>query len=198
MLRLAGKYAREGRGSCAGGVNMLSSGSQLVPGKPDTAGCLNGLFNTHENLPRNKGRVMEFFASKCDGVLVGVSEDDQEKIAGLGLDTVIKCTSNKNRNYKNLQRFMVFIKTAFDMQEIYTDKDEFRGVITVQAGYYTIVLKDDNITILMPKSIAFDKMEEEEFKIVFKKCIDSYLKWRETNKLYALTADEFMQIINFS
>ena len=141
---------------------------------------------------------MEFYASKCDGVLIGVSEDDQQKIAGLGRDTVVKCETNKNRNYKNLQRFMVFIGIAFDMQEKETNIDSLRTIIEIRAGHYIVVGRTDSTFYLAPKSISFEKMtDEEEFKAVFKKCIDAYLNWRNETHEHSLSNEEFMTLLDF-
>lgn len=140
---------------------------------------------------------MKFYASKVDGVLIGVTEDDQAKMASLGLDTLVECSANKNRNVRNHRRFFVFIDLAFDMQEIIDDKEELRKLITIRAGHYTIVAKDKGMTYLSANSIAFDKLEEEEFKVLFKKCVDAYLKWRDDKGLPVLSDSEFMRILDF-
>jgi len=139
--------------------------------------------------------VMEFYATKVDGVLIGATEDDQEKMSGLGLDTLVKCTTAKHRNYSNLKRFMVFVQTAFDMQTHFKDKEIFRKWLQMGAGYFTSTVTPKGVTIFMADSISFEKMEEEEFKSLFKKALNYYMD--QLSEARSITDEEFLKLLDF-
>ena len=142
---------------------------------------------------------MEFYVSKVDGCLIAVDDESAEKLASLGLDQLVECKVNANRNYKNLQRFNVFIDKAFAMQEIYKDRNLFRKMMQMGGGHFDLVQSPRGQWLKIPKSISFAEMEEEEFKIIFKKCIDYFLEWRNENKkLCPMTNEEFIQILDFT
>ena len=112
---------------------------------------------------------MELYAIKVDGILVGNTEEDREKMAGAGLDTLFKCTTKKKRNAANHARFFVFLQHAFDMQDCFDDFDIFRHWVTMGAGYFRSAVTPKGVTIFIPDSISFENIEEEEFKILFRK-----------------------------
>ena len=138
---------------------------------------------------------MEFHCTKVDGILLGADEESAEKLADLGLDTLVKCSCNKNRNYENHKRFFAFVKTAFDMQTHFESFDIFRKWLIMGAGYYDTAVTPKGVTIFLPKSIAFEKLDEEEFKQLFKKAIDYYLS--QLTSARTVSNEEFMRILDF-
>jgi len=138
---------------------------------------------------------MEFYCQKIDGVLIGADEESKEKLKTLGGGTVVKCQTSEKRNYKNLQRFFRFRDVAFDMQEKYKDREIFRKVLLIGAGYFDLVESPRGRVFQIAHSIAFESMEEEEFKILFKKCIDYFLQWM--CEIKSMTNEQFMAILDF-
>lgn len=80
------------------------------------------------------------------------------------------------RSYENLQRFHVFIRETFAMQEFFDNKETYRYWLTMKAGYFDTIVTPAGKAIFKAHSIAFDNMEEDEFKKVFSNCIDVFLK----------------------
>lgn len=138
-------------------------------------------------------KLMEFYASKVDGVLIAVDDDSAEKMSSLGLDTIVKCTCNKNRNYENHKRFFKFLEIAFGMQKHFTNREHFRKWLIMKAGYYDAIVSPKGHTIFAAKSIAYESIEEEEFKILFKKCVATMVN----EFSLSLTFDEFWQLCDF-
>lgn len=136
---------------------------------------------------------MEFLVKKVDGVLVGADQDSKDKISSLGLDTIGKCHVSKKRNYKNLQRFHVFIEEAFSMQTHYNDIEWFRHWLIMKAGYCDTHVAPNGVVMFKPKSISYENMEEEEFKIVFKKCVNTFIDWAKIK----MTDNDFWRIVDF-
>ena len=138
---------------------------------------------------------MEFYCTKIDGVLVGADEESSGKLADLGLDTLVKCSTSKHRNYQNHKRFFAFVKTAYDMQTFFDDFDIFRKWLIMGAGYFKSSVTPKGVTIFIPESIAFEKLDEEEFKQLFKKALNYYLK--ELCNHRVVKDEEFMRILDF-
>ncbi len=59
--------------------------------------------------------------------------------------------------------FFAFLRELFDRQETFDDVDELRAWLTVGAGYVRYVPGRDGL-IALPQSIAFDKLDEDEFR----------------------------------
>ena len=132
--------------------------------------------------------------------LQGIFPDNEE---GLKLLTkmpqgaLCKVEYIKARNYENHKRFFKFIETAFDMQEVYEDPEQLRKAIQMVAGHYEeliIIGKDGEPSVhYIPKSIAFDEMDEGEFQELFKKCVNGFL----SRYGKGMTEAEFMRILEF-
>ena len=110
---------------------------------------------------------------------------------------LVKVEYIKKRNYENHKRFFKFLEAAFDNQEFYDNTEQFRKAIQMIGGHYeslSILDTEGNATThFIPKSIAFDKMDEEEFKNLFNKCITGFLG-RYGN---GIKESELMRIIDF-
>jgi hypothetical protein len=59
--------------------------------------------------------------------------------------------------------FFAFLRELFSRQEAFQDEDEMRAWLTVGAGYVRFVQGRDAL-IALPQSIAFDKLDEDEFR----------------------------------
>jgi hypothetical protein len=59
--------------------------------------------------------------------------------------------------------FFAFLRGLFDRQEVFADADEMRAWLTVGAGYVRFVQGRDCL-VALPQSIAFDKLDEDEFQ----------------------------------
>lgn len=136
---------------------------------------------------------MDFYCTKIDGVLVAVDNDSAEKLSSLGLDTIVKCSCKKNRNYENHKRFFKFIQIAFEMQSHFDNVEHFRKWLIMKSGYYETIVAPNGNTIFLPQSVAFEKIEEEEFKILFKKCVATMVK----EFSLTLTYDNFWELCEF-
>jgi len=97
------------------------------------------------------------------------------------------------RNYENHKRFFSFIDQTFDMQEHFENKEIYRKWITMKCGHFDTIVTPKGDTIFAAKSIAFERMEEEEFKELFSSAIDVFL--RELGK--DVSEHELMKVINY-
>ena len=123
----------------------------------------------------------------------GCVPSDDEEWAKIPMGAVFGVDYTKTRNYENHKRFFSFITCTFDMQEHFENKDVYRKWLTMKAGYFETVVTPKGETIFLPDSISFEKMDEVEFKELFNKCINVFL--REVGG--GCTKAELMHVIGF-
>ena len=82
----------------------------------------------------------------------------------------------KNRNPGNHRRFFAFLKVSFAMQDFYDDKEVWRKVLQLKAGFFDEVVGDKGNVIYLPRSIDWSKLDELEFKDLFNRVVNAFLK----------------------
>lgn len=81
----------------------------------------------------------------------------------------------KQRNVQFHRKFFKMLNTVYENQEKYKNKDHLRCVLTINAGFYdTLITKFG--TVLMPQSIAFNKMDNIKFKEFFNRFVDAVIE----------------------
>lgn len=125
------------------------------------------------------------------------SEDGRLMIQSMNHGDACMVEFIKTRNYENHKRYFKFIDVAFDMQEFYEEKEHLRKAVQMLAGHFdalVIVNKHgEPETHYIPKSIAFDKMDENEFRELFTKSVRAFLS-RYGN---GMTEQEFLRVLEF-
>ena len=87
----------------------------------------------------------------------------------------IDCDYSFPRNPGNHRRFFAFLNIAFDSQEFYTNIHHFRKWLIMKSGHYTTIQTPKGGTIFDADSIAWDKMDEPEFREVFGDCVQAFI-----------------------
>ena len=140
---------------------------------------------------------MKAIFKKIEKGIIPNCEKSEEMLSKINDFELVSVEYVKKRNYENHKRFFVFIDIAFDMQEFYEDKEQFRKAIQMIAGHYeALIIADkhgDTTTHFIPKSIKFDKMDEIEFKALFKRCITGFI----SRYAKGITEKELLRIIDF-
>lgn len=133
---------------------------------------------------------MELFLIKDhNGLFHPMNDNDREKAAKIreGEDNLF--TLKKIRNIRFHRKYFVLIKMAFENQDQYQDIDDFRYVMQMKAGYYKRIITDKGVTFL-PKSIAFDKMDADEFESLYEAV------WKVLYNTFAFERELFEQELN--
>ena len=129
----------------------------------------------------------------------------------------------RGRNYGNHKRFMALCRVTFELQDTQDNDELWRKHVIMIAGYFDMIvipvpprlqkvlnylrkylggdMADGIIDVIeqafgvqyIPKSMAFDKMDELEFNDMFDKAINAFIS-RYGN---GLTKDELLQVIEF-
>lgn len=84
----------------------------------------------------------------------------------------------KNRNPGNHRRFFSFRNATFEMQDVYDDPEVWRRHLLLNAGHVEehISPKTGEVGYVI-KSIAWDELDELEFKPIFLSVVNAFLKW---------------------
>ena len=108
--------------------------------------------------------------------MAAADEKAEKIIVGMKQGQAMKIKYSLPRNYGNHKRFFAFIKIAFGIQDHFQNIEHFRHYIEMKAGAFSEVEAPNGYKLYLPKSIAFDKMDETEFRELFDKCIDAFVE----------------------
>ena len=113
-------------------------------------------------------------------VLIPADEDSRSRLGRRSADEVLRCFFKLERNYQFLKKAHALIKFAFDCQEVYSDINEFREAVTIEAGFFTWKKMLGGEEIKVAKSWAFDAMTEAEFGDLYNAMIAAMLRHSAT------------------
>lgn len=127
-------------------------------------------------------------------------DEDFDEKKKLKLGEVYEVTIKKSRNYLLHKKYFSLINTAWEYQservvEHFKNVDCFRKTVEIAAGWcdtvYSISRKE---WVEIPKSIAFDKMDEFEFRDLYERVKDVLFKYFLKN----ISEEEFTRnLINY-
>jgi len=94
-------------------------------------------------------------------------DSDYEVLKKLKKNTPLKFEVTQERNSKFHRKFMALVTMVFDNQEIYTDRDELRYDLTIEAGFWNEHTDFYGEVKRTAKSISFASMDETEFSTLY-------------------------------
>lgn len=114
---------------------------------------------------------------KINGALYPADDMDKAVVDKWPTGEFLKADVVRPRNYKFHRKFFAMINVGYEAWEppelLYKglkaekNPDRFRADCIVQAGFYDVVANLNGEVRVEPKSIAFGKMEEDEFEKVY-------------------------------
>lgn len=129
---------------------------------------------------------------KRGGAIFAVDEEGKDAIRAIPNDSFFMAELFLKRNPGNHRRFFAFLQTVFDMQDHFPTIEHLRYWLIMKAGWYETIQAPNGTIIFKPKSIAWDRMEEIEFRKAFSHCID--VVCRE----FALDHDQLCRVLGFA
>ena len=127
---------------------------------------------------------------KMSNALYPASEQDEELLRKVKQGETVRLTLTRPRNIQFHRKFMSLMRLAYDYfeppehgegsawaekYEVQKNFDRFRKDITILAGFSELSYRLNGDIRVEAKSIAFGKMDEEEFEKLYSKCIDVIL-----------------------
>ena len=125
---------------------------------------------------------MKIFVKNTSSGLIPMNDQDYENKRKLKIGEVYQVSVKLARNYRFHKKYFALINLAWEylnekQTEMFKTMDVFRKTIEVASGHceriYSIRKKE---WFDIPKSIAFDKMSEDEFSELYSSVLDTLLK----------------------
>jgi hypothetical protein len=110
---------------------------------------------------------MDMYLTRTIGGLAGADEQAKEALRRWKIGETLKCKVSKPRSYKNHKRFFALLQITFENQERYTSFEHFRKAVQIAAGHVDEIISIEGEVLFIPKSIAYDALDEMEFSKVF-------------------------------
>lgn len=120
---------------------------------------------------------MKGWFKKCLGLFLKPADEvSAELINKLKVGDVVEIEIRRPRNLKFHRKAFALMQLAYENQEQYTDFDQFRRALTIEAGYFDDLRLLDGTTIREAKSLSFAKMDEDEFGKLYNSLINTILR----------------------
>lgn len=117
-----------------------------------------------------------------DGSFIPAFPSDFDKAKNFKVGEEFNFVHKKIRNPKFHRKYFAMIRMIFDCQDLFTDQTVMRKYLEMKAGYYTVT-KTDVGDLILPKSISFENLDEDEFSVLYDKvCSIVYEKFAMDNK----------------
>lgn len=117
-----------------------------------------------------------------DGTFKPAHLSDYELSKKIGEGESITASLSFPRNLRFHKKFFALVRYTFhhmreDLQIQFPSEDALRQELILQAGYWELHRTLGGKDYIVPKSIAFDKMDEQEFEKVYSAVLDVVIKW---------------------
>ncbi len=104
--------------------------------------------------------------------LLYADDDSRDVFKKFDIGAIIACEVKAERNYKFHNKFFSMLRAGFDNQDKYDAFEPFRREVTIRCGYYSTHIMSDGAVCLVPESIAFDRLEPDQFEKLYAAAID--------------------------
>ncbi len=141
------------------------------------------------------------------GALMPVDQRGIDYLAKLKLGAGVKVKVTKHNNVAFHRKMFALLGLAFDAWEapaleyrgepIAKDIEQFRGDLTILAGFYDTAVRLDGTIRFIPRSWSFEKMDDEEKERLYNSIINVVLKKVLTNYTRDDLDDVIAQLLRF-
>jgi hypothetical protein len=99
------------------------------------------------------------------GHFIPSDEQSREEANKIAPGAEVKATRSRNPQFH--RKSFALIKLGFSNQDTYESMEVYRKVITIKAGYYDEIPDKNGSPYYIPKSISFEKMNQQTFEQYF-------------------------------
>lgn len=110
------------------------------------------------------------------GQIFPSTENDAEYFRKKKYGSVLSAKFKEPRNGKFHRLYFALLNVAFGNQDKYDNFEDFRVECQLRAGHYKEHITLKGKTVYVPMSIAYDKLDNEEFKELYQKALNVILK----------------------
>ena len=109
-------------------------------------------------------------------------DSDYEKCKRLKVGEIYFFEVKKQRNILFHRKFFALINLVFENQEVYSNADDLRYDLTIEAGFFTRRTNLEGDQVKKPKSISFSSMDETEFEQLYDAFLNVVVKYFKFDK----------------
>jgi hypothetical protein len=137
---------------------------------------------------------MEFKLVKKGMAYYPAFDEDYEFSKKVHQGNIVKCKTEKQRNYLFHRKLFAVLKIGFDNQEQYDNMELYRARVLIAVGHCDIIMLESGKANFIPKSISYEAIpDDNEFGILYNKVVEKVAQFLNvTNQELAMqVASEF-------
>lgn len=116
--------------------------------------------------------MTEIIMAKALNSLRPIDEAGEELLQKIKFRALVKVKITRSRNLKHHAKFFALMRIVYSNQERYTNPDHLLTALKIAAGWTEAIIMPSGNQYLIPKSIAFDKMDQTEFEVFYDRALD--------------------------
>tara|TARA_R110000868_G_scaffold22661_3_gene92844 strand:+ start:65 stop:478 length:414 start_codon:yes stop_codon:yes gene_type:complete len=109
-------------------------------------------------------------------------DSDFEQAKKIKVGEFYEFSYSKPRNYMFHKKFFALVELVYQNQEAYSNKDDLRKDLTIDAGFYRVTTNLQGNEVKKAQSISFAQMDEIEFNEFYNRFIDAVVRWLKIDK----------------
>jgi len=109
-------------------------------------------------------------------------DSDYEKAKKIKIGEPYEYEYHVPRNYKFHKKFFALLELVFNNQDAYSNKEDLREDLTIEAGYYRLTENIKGQTVKRAKSISFAQMDETEFSDLYNSVVNVVINWLKISR----------------
>ena len=109
-------------------------------------------------------------------------DSDFEQAKKIKVGEFYEFSYSKPRNYLFHKKFFALVELVYQNQEAYSNKDDLREDLTIDAGFYRVTTNLQGNEVKKAQSISFAQMDEIEFNEFYNRFIDAVVRWLKIDK----------------
>jgi hypothetical protein len=110
------------------------------------------------------------------GKIMPLYDSDYETFKKVKRNKEVMVDITQPRNIKFHRKFFALINMVFENQDIYTDINNLRYDLTMEAGFFNEHVDFNGEIKRTAQSISFSKMDEQSFSLLYGKFIDTVIR----------------------
>lgn len=120
---------------------------------------------------------MKFYAEiNSAGKIVPLFGTDYDAFGKVPRNKELLIEIKQQRNYQFHKKLFALITMVFDNQEVFTDVEQLRKELTIEAGFYNEYSTFTGEIKREAKSISFSSMDQIEFNDLYSKFCDAVIR----------------------
>lgn len=116
------------------------------------------------------------------GTIIPANDSDKERLKKFKAGEMFFADLVKPRNLKFHRKAFALFNMVFQNQEVYTNLEDLRHDLTIEAGYFTQGVNIHGELVKRAKSISFAHMDDLEFEEFYEAVLNTIVKYFHFDK----------------